>query len=77
MDRQGRSGKKERLEHLKTRLSGIGRDPEVKELFDYIAGLEEEFNKLGQYYEEFVIPDLERTWGERLASEREDRDRRR
>jgi hypothetical protein len=67
--------KSEQLEKLRTRLLGLGHDAEVQVLFGYIATLEERLETLAQYYEEFVIPELEwKTWAAARAYERGDRE---
>jgi hypothetical protein len=68
MDHTAQSVTKKRLEGIKARLSGLGRDADVKELFTYIAGLEDELETLAQYYEEFVIPDVvKKAWAARVS----------
>jgi hypothetical protein len=55
---------------------GLGHDADIQELFAYIATLEDQVATLGQYYEEFIIPDLQsKTWTEARAYEKREKRR--
>src|ERR1700676_2091659 len=65
---------KERLEEITNILIGAGQSQAVEALTGHIAALEEELSVLSQYYEEFLIPEIEGSWSalRRSAQRRKD-----
>ena len=53
---------KERLEEITNTLIGAGQSQAVEALTGHIAALEDELSVLSQYYEEFIIPEIEGHW---------------
>jgi len=67
MSSKERETNKQRLEDLKRKLPELDRDAAVKALLGHIDALEEEVTAIYQYYEEFLLPQLEGTgWAARL-----------
>jgi hypothetical protein len=57
----------QRLAEIKKRLPKLDRDAAVKELLAHIDALESEITAVHQYYEEFLLPQIEGTgWAARL-----------
>ena len=66
-----RATNKQRLEDIKRRLPKLDRDAAVKTLLAHIDALEDEVTAVYQYYEEFLLPQLEETgWAARLPRTR-------
>jgi hypothetical protein len=62
-----RTANNKRLEDIKRRLPELDRDTAVQELLGHIDALEDELTMVYQYYEEFLLPQLEGTgWAARL-----------
>jgi hypothetical protein len=65
---------KERLEEITNTLIGAGQSQAVEALTGHITALEAEVTLISQYYEEFLIPEIEGSWSslKRAAERRKD-----